>query len=75
MELKLQVEEKLRAHGVKPTRQRTEIGMRLFGAPCHMSADQLIGDLRAAGSKISKATVYNTFEPVFRPWVSSGDFR
>ena len=60
MELKAHVEEKLRAHGVKPTTQRTEIGMLLFAVPTHMSADQIIVDLRAAGSRVSKATVYNT---------------
>ena len=60
MELKTQVEEKLRSHGVKPTTQRTEIGMLLFASPRHMSAEQIIGDLRLVGSRVSKATVYNT---------------
>ena len=60
MELKERVEAKLRASGVKPTNQRIEIGMLLFASPRHMSADQIIGDLRAAGSRVSKATVYNT---------------
>ncbi|NOR20414.1 MAG: transcriptional repressor [Xanthomonadales bacterium] len=59
-ELKEQVEEKLRSRGVKPTKQRIEIGMLLFASPRHMSADQIISDLRAAGSRVSKATVYNT---------------
>ncbi|MEJ2139787.1 MAG: Fur family transcriptional regulator [Gammaproteobacteria bacterium] len=60
MELKTQIEKTLRAHGVKPTTQRTEIGMLLFKVPTHMSAEQIIVDLRAAGSRVSKATVYNT---------------
>jgi Fur family iron response transcriptional regulator len=60
VELKEQVEEKLRSRGVKPTNQRIEIGMLLFASPRHMSADQIISDLRATGSRVSKATVYNT---------------
>ena len=60
MELKNQVEKKLRSCGVKPTNQRIEIGMLLFASPRHMSADQIISDLRVAGSRVSKATVYNT---------------
>jgi len=60
VEMKDKVEEKLRACGVKPTSQRIEIGMLLFASPRHMSADQIISDLRAAGSRVSKATVYNT---------------
>ena len=60
MELKEQVEAKLRSCGVKPTNQRIEIGMLLFASPRHMSADQIISDLRVAGSRVSKATVYNT---------------
>jgi len=60
VELKEEVEAKLRARGVKPTNQRIEIGMLLFASPRHMSADQIIGQLRATGSRVSKATVYNT---------------
>ena len=60
VELKEQVEAKLRSCGVKPTNQRIEIGMLLFASPRHMSADQIISDLRVAGSRVSKATVYNT---------------
>jgi Fur family transcriptional regulator, iron response regulator len=60
VELKTQIEEKLRSHGVKPTSPRTEIGMLLFASPTHLSAEQIIGSLRRSGSKVSKATVYNT---------------
>ena len=60
VELKEQIEEKLRSCGVKRTSQRIEIGMLLFASPRHMSADQIIGDLRLSGSRVSKATVYNT---------------
>jgi Fur family iron response transcriptional regulator len=54
------VERKLREHGVKATARRIEIGALLLAAPCHMSADQILKQLRDTGSKVSKATVYNT---------------
>jgi Fur family iron response transcriptional regulator len=54
------IAERLRSNGVKPTTQRLEIGMLLLTSPQHMSADQILIDLRNAGSRISKATVYNT---------------
>ena len=57
---KSSVEELLLAHGVKVTPQRIEIGRLLLTAPRHMSAEQILGCLRKAGSKVSKATVYNT---------------
>lgn len=60
VEYKQQVEQQLRANGVKPTRQRMEIGMLLLASPQHLSADQILSKLRAAGSRVSKATVYNT---------------
>ncbi len=60
MDLQATVEARLRDNGVKPTPQRMEIGMLLLASPTHMSADQILGDLRECGSRISKATVYNT---------------
>jgi len=51
---------RLREHGVKPTNQRMEIGMLMLAEPKHVSADKIIGELRKSGSRISKATVYNT---------------
>jgi len=51
---------KLAAHGVRPTPQRLEIGALLLREPVHFSADQIRQQLRAAGSAVSKATVYNT---------------
>jgi len=56
----VEVENKLRASGVKPTKQRLEIGMLLFAEARHMSADKIIADLKSEGSRVSKATVYNT---------------
>ena len=54
------VEDILQRHGVKPTPQRVEIGLLLLARPCHLSADQILAGLRAGGSAVSKATVYNT---------------
>jgi len=45
---------------VKPTPQRLEIAELMLAGPCHLSADQVISLLREAGSRVSKATVYNT---------------
>jgi Fur family iron response transcriptional regulator len=54
------IQVKLEAHGVNPTPQRLEIGALLLRQPVHLSADQILQQLRAAGSAVSKATVYNT---------------
>ena len=54
------LEERLRNAGITPTAQRLEIAGVLLGKPCHLSAEQLLQKLRAAGSRVSKATVYNT---------------
>lgn len=47
-------------HGVRPTAQRVQIALLVLDRPCHFSADQLLASLRRSGSRISKATVYNT---------------
>ncbi|MDJ0905309.1 MAG: Fur family transcriptional regulator [Woeseiaceae bacterium] len=47
-------------HGILPTPQRIEIAGILLDKPQHLSAEQLIEQLRSAGSGVSKATVYNT---------------
>jgi Fur family iron response transcriptional regulator len=54
------IAQRLRDNGVKPTTQRLEIGMLMLTEPRHLSADKILADLRNAGSRISKATVYNT---------------
>lgn len=59
---KQEIEEQLRVTGVKPTSQRLEIGRILLAEPQHMSADQILGLLQRNGSKVSKATVYNTLK-------------
>lgn len=60
--LRADVEATLRAHRVQPTPQRLEVGMLLLAGPCHVSADQILQALRRGGSRISKATVYNTLK-------------
>jgi len=52
----------LKAHGVMPTPQRLEIAELLLTRPQHLSADQIIDKLRASGSRVSKATVYNSLK-------------
>jgi Fur family iron response transcriptional regulator len=54
------VMQRLVSRGVLPTAQRVEVGLLLFARPQHLSADQIIAGLRANGSRVSKATVYNT---------------
>ncbi len=43
-----------------PTPQRLDVGEMILSRPQHASADQILTGVRAMGSKISKATVYNT---------------
>jgi Fur family iron response transcriptional regulator len=47
-------------HGIMPTPQRVEIAGILLERPQHLSAEHIIERLRAGGSSVSKATVYNT---------------
>ena len=60
LELQQELETRLREKGVRPTRQRMEIGELLLATPRHMSAEQILQELREKGSRLSKATVYNT---------------
>ena len=46
--------------GILATPQRLEVAAILLDKPQHVSADQIIDRLRASGSAVSKATVYNT---------------
>lgn len=46
--------------GILPTPQRIEIAEILLKEPQHLSAEQVIERLQAKGSRVSKATVYNT---------------
>jgi Fur family iron response transcriptional regulator len=54
--------DKLTACGVLATTQRLEVADVLLDKPQHLSADQIIEVLRRGGSRVSKATVYNTLK-------------
>ena len=51
---------RLRACDITPTQQRVEIAQILFAKPQHVSADEILAAVNAAGRVASKATVYNT---------------
>ena len=55
---------KLRAGGVKPTRQRLEIARVLFSPASagHLSADRILALVNETRPATSKATVYNTLK-------------
>lgn len=48
------------AHGVNLTKQRRIIADVLFERNQHVTADQLFDLVKQTGSRVSKATVYNT---------------
>jgi Fur family iron response transcriptional regulator len=50
----------LQSHGVKPTAQRLRIAEILMRAPTHMTAEQILAQVRDGDERVSKATVYNT---------------
>lgn len=50
----------LLSRSVLPTAQRVEVGLVILAKAQHLSAEQIITALRARGSRVSKATVYNT---------------
>lgn len=52
----------LAAHGVTPTPQRLEIAEVLLCRPQHLSAEQILLAVKCRGSRVSKATVYNTLK-------------
>jgi Fur family transcriptional regulator, iron response regulator len=53
--------ERLRAHGLRPTRQRMALSGMLFdGRDRHVTAEMLHDEARSLGHDLSLATVYNT---------------
>ena len=52
----------LRTRGIFPTSQRMVVARVLFAKYQHVTADQLHESLLHAGSRVSKATVYNTLK-------------
>lgn len=53
---------KLKQHDIMATSQRVEVASILLARPQHLSADQILEKLRVRGSRVSKATVYNTLK-------------
>ncbi|HTY49144.1 MAG TPA: Fur family transcriptional regulator [Steroidobacteraceae bacterium] len=51
---------RLAGYGIRPTAQRVRIATLLLSAPQHLSAEQILAGLRGSGTRVSKATVYNT---------------
>jgi Fur family iron response transcriptional regulator len=45
---------------VFPTAQRVDVALVILSRPQHLSAEQIIASIRGMGSRVSKATVYNT---------------
>lgn len=54
--------ERLRAVGIPVTLQRLEIARVLLNKPVHLSADQVLVQVRQSMSETSRATVYNTLK-------------
>lgn len=54
------IRRKFRDHDILPTAQRLEVAEVLLREPQHLSAEQIIDALRRNGSRIAKATVYNS---------------
>ena len=52
--------QRLRERGIQPTAQRLRIAALLFCRAQHLTAEQILAGLAASGSRVSKATVYNT---------------
>ena len=50
----------LTRHGLQVTTQRLDIADFVLRKPQHLSAEQILKAMRARGSRVSKATVYNT---------------
>ena len=52
--------QRLQAAGIQPTRQRLHIAQVLLSGNQHLSADQVLEQMKHTGKPVSKATVYNT---------------
>lgn len=50
----------LTRHGLQVTSQRLDIAEYVLGRAQHVSAEQILAAMRERGSRVSKATVYNT---------------
>lgn len=52
----------LQRHAIKPTAQRVKIALLMLHKDQHLSAEQVLEQLRRRGKAASKATVYNTLK-------------
>src|SRR5687767_13998258 len=52
----------LQVRGIAPTPQRLKVGELMLGATQHLTAEQVIENLRLRGTPVSKATVYSTLK-------------
>lgn len=59
-ELRHRIARELENHGLKGTPQRMRVAQVLLKAPRHLTAEQILKELKGAGHRVSKATVYNT---------------
>lgn len=59
-ELRHRIARELENHGLKGTPQRMLVAQLLLKAPRHLTAEQILKELKVAGHRVSKATVYNT---------------
>jgi Fur family transcriptional regulator, iron response regulator len=55
-----QIAQLLVQRGVFPTAQRVDVALVILARPQHLSAEQILAGIRGNGSRVSKATVYNT---------------
>ena len=54
------IQARLAQYGIAATSQRVEVAEVLLAKPQHLAAEQILAMLRGKGSRVSKATVYNT---------------
>ena len=52
----------LHRHGVQPTPQRTGIALAIFCNAGHRSADEVYEAVNTNGTRVSRATIYNTLK-------------
>jgi Fur family transcriptional regulator, iron response regulator len=59
-ELRHRIARELENHGLKGTPQRMLVAQLRLKAPRHLTAEQILKELKGGGHRVSKATVYNT---------------